>query len=94
MVSALLASCDNLNRASIVAAIEEQGSDFEGPWLAPLEYSADSHSGITGLRVVQLHGGKPVERTEVLTTDSTDGDIVPHEGAPSEPTEDGLPDIG
>ncbi len=94
MVSALLASCDNLNRESIVAAIEEQGSDFEGPWFAPVEYSEDSHRGITGLRVVQIEGGKPVEKTEVLTTDSGDGAIEEYTEDPDVPTENGLPAIG
>ena len=94
MVSALMASCDNLNREAIVAAIEEQGSEFEGPWLAPLEYSADSHRGITGLKVVQIENGEPVDRTEVFTTDGEDGPIEPFDGEPFEPTEDGLPNIG
>ena len=94
MVSALQASCDNLNREAIVAAIEEQGSDFEGPWLAPLEYSADSHRGITGMRVVQLEGGKPVEKTDILVTDDGDGAIEPYDGEPNTPTEDGLPNVG
>jgi branched-chain amino acid transport system substrate-binding protein len=94
MVSALQASCDNLNREAIVAAIEEQGSEFEGPWLAPLEYSADSHRGITGLRVVQIENGKPVEKTEILTTDGEDGAIEPFDGEPSTPTQNGMPDVG
>jgi branched-chain amino acid transport system substrate-binding protein len=94
MVSALQASCDNLNREAIVAAIEEQGSDFEGPWLAPLEYSAQSHRGITGLQVVQIQGGVTVPRTEVLTTDDGDGAIEPHDGEPAQPTENGLPNVG
>ena len=94
MVSALFASCENLNRASIVAAIEEQGADWQGPWFAPLGYSEDSHRGITGLRVVQFAGGKPVEKTGVLTTDAKDGEITEYTEARSEPTEDGLPDVG
>ena len=94
MVSALLASCDNLNREAIVKAVEEQGSDFKGPWFAPMEYSAESHRGITGLKVVQIEGGKPVEKSGVLTTDSAEGEIVPYEEDPFTPTEDGLPDIG
>jgi len=94
LVSALLASCDNLNREAIVAAIEEQGSDWQGPWLAPLEYTEDSHRGITGLQVVQLEAGVPVPKTDILTTDGGEGEIQPYEGEPSQPTENGLPDVG
>ncbi len=93
VISALQASCDNLNREAVVAAIEEQGSDFEGPWLAPLEYSEESHRGITGLMVVQIEGGVTVPKTEILTTDGEDGAIEPHDGEPSVPTDDGLPNV-
>jgi hypothetical protein len=73
MVQALMASCDNLNREAIVATIEEQGSDWEGPWLSPLEYSEDSHRGITGLQMTEItpEGFEP--KGDVLVTDSEDG---------------------
>jgi hypothetical protein len=53
-VSALQAAGEDLTRDGIVEALEEQGSEFEGPWLAPLDYSADSHRGISGLSVNQI----------------------------------------
>ena len=93
MVQALLASCDNLNREAIVATIEEQGSEWEGPWLSPLEYSEDSHRGITGLQMTEItpQGFEP--KGDVLITDSEDGPIESYTEAPTEPTEDGLPEV-
>ena len=93
MVQALLASCDNLNREAIVATIEEQGSDWEGPWLSPLEYSEESHRGITGLQMTQItpEGFEP--QGDVLVTDSEDGPIEPYTEEPTAPTEDGLPEV-
>ena len=35
------AAGQNPTRDGIVEAIEEQGAEFEGPWLAPFDYSAD-----------------------------------------------------
>ena len=92
MTSALFAACENLNRESIVAAIEQLG-DIDGPWFAPTDYSEESHRGITGMRVVQFEGGKPVEKTGVLTTDAEDGPIEEFDGEPDVPTENGLPDV-
>ena len=93
MVQALMASCDNLNREAIVAAIEEKGSDWKGPWLAPLEYTEESHRGISGLQVTQIKGGVLEPIGEVLTTDGEDGPIEEYTEAPSEPTENGMPEI-
>ena len=51
LTSALSRICDNLNREALVAVLEEQGAEFEGPWLAPLDYSEESHRGISGVAV-------------------------------------------
>lgn len=91
LANAIVRSCDNLNRQALVATIEEQGSEFEGPWLAPLEYTEESHRGITGVSVVQIQGGKPVAKTEVQTTDSTDGAVEEYTEEPFQPTENGIP---
>ena len=91
LVSALTRACDNLNRESIVAVLEEQGAEMEGPWLAPLEYSEDSHRGISGVQVVQLEGGQPVQKTEIQVTDSEDGPIEEYTEEPDQPTENGIP---
>ena len=91
LVSALARTCDNLNRESIVATLEEQGAELEGPWLAPFDYSEESHRGITGVQVVQLQGGAPVQKTEVLVTDAEDGEITESDQEASTPPENGIP---
>ena len=94
LVSALVRSCDDLTRQGVVETIEAQGSEFEGPWLAPLEYSEDSHRGITGTKVITYEGGKPVDKTEILTTDDGDGAIEEYTEEPDQPTENGIPSAG
>jgi ABC-type branched-subunit amino acid transport system substrate-binding protein len=94
LANALVRSCDNLNRQALIATIEEQGTEFEGPWLAPMEYDENSHRGITGLSVVQLVNGQPVKKTEILTTDDGDGAIEEYTEAADTPTESGIPDAG
>lgn len=91
LVGALAKSCDNLSRQGIVEAIETEGSELEGPWLAPLDYSEESHRGISGVSVVQLQGGKPVKKTEVFTTDDADGELVEYTDEPFSPDDDGIP---
>jgi ABC-type branched-subunit amino acid transport system substrate-binding protein len=93
LVSALQAAGEDLTRDGIVEAIEEQGSEFEGPWLAPLDYSADSHRGMTGMSVGQVEGTAYKELVPVQTSDVGDGPIEPFEDEPFEPTEDGLPAV-
>jgi branched-chain amino acid transport system substrate-binding protein len=83
--------CDNLNREAIIKVIEEEGSEIEGPWLAPFDYSAESHRGISGVRVVQIEGGKAAERTGVKVTDPEDGPIEDSDGGAGEVPENGIP---
>jgi branched-chain amino acid transport system substrate-binding protein len=93
LLSALVRICDNLNREALVAVIQEEGADWEGPWLAPLDYSETSHRGISGVQVVQLeNGGVPAPLGDIQLTDPGDGeleayteedDTVPENGIPS-----------
>jgi branched-chain amino acid transport system substrate-binding protein len=92
-VSALQAAGEDLTRDGIVEALEEQGSEFEGPWLAPLDYSADSHRGISGVSVGQIEGTAYTELVPVATTDGAEGEIEPYEEEPFAPTEDGIPAV-
>ena len=91
-VQALADSCDNLTRQGIVEAIESNGSDWQGPWLAPLEYSAESHRGITGTKIVRYEGGKAVDQTEVQTSDVGDAPIEEYTEEPSTPNDKGIPE--
>jgi ABC-type branched-subunit amino acid transport system substrate-binding protein len=92
VVKALGESCDNLSREGVVQTIEEKGSDWEGPWSAPLEYSAESHRGISGVSVGQIQADNSYEAlTPVLLTDSEDGEITEYTEEPSPPENEGLP---
>ncbi len=74
-VQSLVAAGDDLTRGSIVAAIEENGTSFEGPAYAPFDYSAESHRGISGVQVVQIEGASLNELTPTLITDGGDAEI-------------------
>ena len=91
LVSAIASDCDNLTRQGIVENIEQNGAEFEGPWLAPLEYSEESHRGISGVSVVQIEGGKPVKKSEVFTTDDGEGELEEYTEDPFTPDDDGIP---
>ena len=95
-VEALAAAGENPTRDGIVEALEEQGEDFEGPQLAPFRYSADSHFGISGMRLVELNGGIGEELTPVLVTDTGDAEITEDDSDQAEdaPPESGLPEAG
>ena len=93
-VQALQAAGKNPTRASIVKAVQTQGKDFQGPNYVPYRYSADSHAGIGGLRVVKLAAdgsGEPV--TPVLQTSNDDSPISEYKGEPSTPPTSGIPDV-
>ena len=68
-VQALQAAGEDLTREGIVEVLEENGPDMVGPQLAPFRYSADSHMGISGMRLVKLKGTSSEPLTPVLTTD-------------------------
>jgi branched-chain amino acid transport system substrate-binding protein len=94
LVGALVRICDNLNREALVRILEEEGSELEGPWFAPLEYDEDQHRGISGTKVVRNEGGGLTELSGILVTDNADGDVTEYDGEPNEPSEDGIPDAG
>ncbi len=53
----------DLTREGLVKALEAKGGKFQGPALAPFDYSKDSHRGISGVKVVQVKSGVPVDVT-------------------------------
>ena len=93
-VQALQAAGEDLTRDGIVEALEESGGSFEGPGLAPFRYSADSHLGISGMRVVELKGGSPEPLTDVEVTDIGDADITTDDSGAADdaPPESGIPE--
>ena len=94
-VQAAAAAGDGLTRDGIVEAIETQGGSFQGPGYAPFRYSADSHLGLSGMKIVELQGGVGEAQTDVLTTDLGDAEITPDaSGASDAPPENGIPAAG
>ncbi|MBC2934823.1 ABC transporter substrate-binding protein [Nocardioides sp. zg-1228] len=92
-VQALDAAGEDLTRDGLVAAIEEGGSEWEGPQLAPFRYGADSHMGIAGMRLVELKAGVGEPVTDVLVTDIGDAEITTDDSgqADDSPPEGGVP---
>lgn len=93
MVSAMQAAGKNLTREGIVKAIEDKGSTFEGPWLAPMEYTKASHRGITGVSVVQIEGTKFKELVPAQTTGKDSTPVEKFDKKPFVPTSNGLPNV-
>ena len=93
-VQALVAAGEDLTRDGLVEAMEEVGGDLEGPNLAPYRYSADSHLGISGMRVVELQNGEGEDKTPVLVTDIGDAEISEDSSdqANDSPPESGIPE--
>ncbi len=92
-VQALAAAGEDLTRDGLVEAVESF-EDVTGPQLAPFRYSADSHMGISGMRVVELQNGKAEELTPVLVSDIGDAPIEEDSSdqASDAPPEGGIPD--
>jgi branched-chain amino acid transport system substrate-binding protein len=91
-VQALQAAGPNPTREGIVEAIEKSGKDFAGPAFAPFRFTADSHLGISGMSVVEVHGGVGESLTPVLVTDLGDAPIREDDSAASDkPPAGGIP---
>jgi hypothetical protein len=92
-VQALQAAGKDVTRESIIKVLEEKGSTFEGPQLAPFRYSKDNHLGIGGVQVTQLKGGAGQELTKVLVTDLGDVPITEDTSGAAEdaPPANGIP---
>ncbi|MGA9873998.1 MAG: ABC transporter substrate-binding protein [Rhodococcus sp. (in: high G+C Gram-positive bacteria)] len=91
-VQALQAAGENPTRENIVAAVQDNGKNFEGPQLAPFRYSEESHLGISGASVFQIRNGVPVYLTPVLATDIGDSPVEEYTGEESTPPESGIPE--
>ncbi|MEP9384164.1 ABC transporter substrate-binding protein [Nocardioides sp. KR10-350] len=90
-VQALQATGKDLTREALVKTLEEKGGDFTGPVFAPYRYSADSHLGTSGMKVVKIEGGQVKDVTGVETTDIGDADITESSESESTPPADGIP---
>lgn len=93
-VQALQAAGPNPTRQGLVGAMEEMGSELEGPQLAPFRYSKDSHLGISGLKLVELKGGVGEDKTPILVTDVGNAPIKEDDSAANDtPPSGGIPDV-
>ena len=92
-VAAMQAAGKDLTREGIVKALEDKGSTFEGPWLAPLEYTKESHRGITGVSVVQIEGTKFKGLVGPQTTGKDASKVEKFDKKPFVPTSNGLPNV-
>lgn len=93
-VQALQAAGENPTRQGIVDALEQVGSELEGPGVAPFRYSEDSHLGISGMEVVELEGGEGRPLTPVLVTDIGDAPIEEDDSAAQDaPPAGGVPEV-
>lgn len=93
-VQALVAAGEDLTREGLIEAVEGWDPDEPGPNLAPYRFSADSHLGISGMRLVEIKSGKGAPLSEVLVTDIGDAEITddtsPQGG--DAPPESGIPE--
>jgi branched-chain amino acid transport system substrate-binding protein len=93
-VQALQAAGPNPTRDGIVDALEQIGSELEGPPLAAYRYSENSHMGVEGLQVSRLEGGAAEPLTPVLVSDIGDAPIEEDDsGAQDTPPESGIPEV-
>lgn len=94
-VQTLMAAGENPTRESLVEALEDGGTELEGPQLAPFRYSEDSHLGISGVRVSRIKGNGTEDVTPVLVTDIGDAAIEEDSSGQADdaPPESGIPDV-
>ncbi|MBW0105549.1 ABC transporter substrate-binding protein [Pseudonocardia sp. KRD291] len=90
-VQALQAAGPQPTREGLVSAVERVGTQLEGPWLAPYRYSAQSHAGISGVKVSRIAGAGTQDLTPVQVTDNGDAPITPYPGPANTPPPNGIP---
>jgi branched-chain amino acid transport system substrate-binding protein len=91
-VQALQAAGQNPTRDGLVEAIEQVGSEWEGPVLAPFRYSEDSHMGTSGMSISRITGTTTEEVRPVQLTDIGDAEITEFDGETAAPPANGIPD--
>jgi ABC-type branched-subunit amino acid transport system substrate-binding protein len=89
-VQALQAAGEDLTREGLISVIEKGELD-SGPGLTPFRYSADDHSGFSGLQMARVSGGKQAPFGPVYVTDDGDAPVTEHTGKPAAPPANGIP---
>lgn len=75
---ALHAAGPHLTRQGVVNAITEHGASFQGPNLAPYQYSASDHDGMAGVQMTVITDGKSNLSGPVYVTDDHDAPVTPY----------------
>jgi ABC-type branched-subunit amino acid transport system substrate-binding protein len=88
-VQALQAAGEDLTREGIIEAIEKGLPT--GPGLTPFRYSADNHSGFSGLQLGKISGGTQAPFGPVYVTDDGDGAVTESTDTPAAPPANGIP---
>ncbi len=92
-VQTLQAAGKNPTRDGLVAALEKAGADLQGPGLSPFRYSADSHAGMSGVKVSRITGDATEKLTPVLVTDNGPAKITEYAGKNAGPPRSGIPSV-
>ncbi|MGY1609134.1 MULTISPECIES: ABC transporter substrate-binding protein [unclassified Geodermatophilus] len=92
MVQALQSAGQNPTRDDLVAAVEQAGSEWEGPGFTQFRYSEDKHAGYSGMLVSRITGDVSEDLTPVLVTDNGDAEITESDYEPVSPPENGIPE--
>lgn len=94
-VQALMMAGPDPTREGIVEAMEQWDPATPGPEVAPFRFSAESHLGISGMRIVEIKDGVSEELSPVLVTDIGDAAIEEDTSGQGEdaPAESGLPEV-
>ncbi|HWJ09357.1 MAG TPA: ABC transporter substrate-binding protein [Nocardioides sp.] len=90
VVQALLAAGEDPTRESLIEAVAG-GKLTLGPSPTPFAYSADDHSGMTGVQVVEIDKLRTKELTKPMVTDDGDGPVEESTVATEEAPENGIP---
>jgi ABC-type branched-subunit amino acid transport system substrate-binding protein len=89
-VQAMLKAGKNPTRADLTKAIS--GGLPQGPAVAPYDYSATDHGGMTGAFIGVIKNGVIVQQGPVLTTDtSPTGAVTPYSGTQAPAPSSGMP---
>jgi ABC-type branched-subunit amino acid transport system substrate-binding protein len=88
-VQALQAAGKDLTRDGIIKAVEKGG--FKGPGLTPVQYSASSHAGYSGVRLSRVTSGTQAYFGPVYTSDAESGAVTEYTAPAITPPADGIP---
>jgi ABC-type branched-subunit amino acid transport system substrate-binding protein len=72
-LQALKAAGKNLNRGSLVDAVNKGG--FTGPGTTPFRFSSSDHSGYSGAQIAVIHNGVAATTGPIYTTDDGSGPL-------------------